>query len=363
MPTPTAPAVRVDPSSPRVGVELLRGRAALRRLSPALLELQHAVGAPLTARVPWARAAFAATPELEPWTIATYGSDGRLAAATVLSLARRGRRVVLASPRPGSDDRLAFAARSPRATNALVDGLVTWVAGMREAWRLELTGLDPRDPAVRLLAARLPAGRVESMPDVPAVSLEAQDADDVARLFRDDVRRRIRTSLRRLAAEAIDCRTHVVRHPEDIVALLDTLEAAHRARDHAAGRTSDLDDPSARAFWRGVIAKHAARRSVEVSLLRFDGDIAAYVIAFLDPPVYRVFDGRLSSRWATYSPGRLLEADVLARVARTPLYARIDWMTSVAPEKLIAANRGELVVRVLAEHSGTDPRSRLTAGM
>ena len=52
---------------------------------------------------------------------------------------------------------------------------------------------------------------------------------------------------------------------------------------------------------------------------------------------------------------------MLARVAQTPLYTRIDWMTSVAPEKLIAANRGELAVKVLAKRPRTDPR--LSAGM
>jgi hypothetical protein len=64
------------------------------------------------------------------------------------------------------------------------------------------------------------------------------------------------------------------------------------------------------------------------------------VIAFVDRPAYRVFDGRFAPPWRRYSPGRRLEAAVVDH-ARHEGFAVLDWMTSVAPEKLVASTWAE----------------------
>jgi hypothetical protein len=114
----------------------------------------------------------------------------------------------------------------------------------------------------------------------------------------------------------------------------------HLARDHDAGRPSDLDDTAGIAFWRSVYDLHAARGELEVGTLRLDGHLAAYVIAFADRPAYRVFDGRFAPPWRRYSPGRRLEAAAVDH-ARRAGFAVLDWMTSVAPEKLVASTWAE----------------------
>ena len=114
----------------------------------------------------------------------------------------------------------------------------------------------------------------------------------------------------------------------------------HLARDHDAGRPSDLDDTAGVAFWRSVYDLHAARGELEVGTLRLDGHLAAYVIALVDRPAYRVFDGRFAPPWRRYSPGRRLEAAVVGH-ARREGFAVLDWMSSVAPEKLVASTWAE----------------------
>ena len=114
----------------------------------------------------------------------------------------------------------------------------------------------------------------------------------------------------------------------------------HQARDHDAGRVSDLDDRAGLAFWRSVYDGHAARGELEVATLRLDGHLAAYVVALVDSPAYRVFDGRFAPKWRLYSPGRRLEAAVVER-ARRGRFLELDWMSSVAPEKLVACTQAD----------------------
>jgi hypothetical protein len=138
----------------------------------------------------------------------------------------------------------------------------------------------------------------------------------------------------------------------------DEIEAVHLARDHDAGRVSDLDDGAGVAFWRSVYDGHAARGELEVATLRLDGHLAAYVVALADSPVYRVFDGRFAPKWRLYSPGRRLEVAVVEH-ARRRSFRELDWMSSVAPEKLVASTHSDPRWAVTA---ACDARPALPAG-
>jgi hypothetical protein len=62
--------------------------------------------------------------------------------------------------------------------------------------------------------------------------------------------------------------------------------------------------------------------------------------------VYRVVEGRFVTNWARYAPGRLLEAAMLQRGLDSRDLRRTDWLSSVAPETLIAANDEDPMVRI-----------------
>src|SRR5207247_1640934 len=85
---------------------------------------------------------------------------------------------------------------------------------------------------------------------------------------------------------------------------------------------------------------HAALGELEVATLRLDGHLAAYVVALADSPAYRVFDGRFAPKWRLYSPGRRLEVAVVEH-ARRRSFRELDWMSSVAPEKLVARTQDD----------------------
>jgi hypothetical protein len=57
-----------------------------------------------------------------------------------------------------------------------------------------------------------------------------------------------------------------------------------------------------------------------------------------------VLDGRYVERFSRYAPGRLLEAAVLEHVRGSHRLDLVDWMTTVGPESLLAANGSDPLV-------------------
>ncbi len=122
---------------------------------------------------------------------------------------------------------------------------------------------------------------------------------------------------------------------------------------------SDLDEPAGRAFWREVIAAHARAGRLRLFLLRIDGEIAAYAVVLTDKHVWRVFDGHLAPRWARYAPGRQVEAAVLDHALDVPQVRELDWMSSVAPEALLAMTDARPTLHLTCEVGTNDGARRL----
>ena len=227
-----------------------------------------------------------------------------------------------------------IAAVSAGARQLLLTGLARYVAGLSIRWRLALTGMRDGNEAT-WLAARLPGGRALPAPPVPGIVF-GRDEVPLAPGIRSGLDR----SGRRIRRHALIETIRFDRDPAGLARLRDEIEAVHQARDHDAGRVSDLDDRAGLAFWRSVYDRHAARGELEVATLRLDGHLAAYVVALVDSPAYRVFDGRFAPKWRLYAPGRRLEAAVMEH-ARRSAFLGLDWMNSVAPEKLVASTHAD----------------------
>jgi hypothetical protein len=333
----------------RTRISILQGWQALRSLEPDLEALHRTAGTPVTARLAWWRAVVAADPGAVPLLLARRGPGGTLTAAALVALRDRDGGdqdggdqdggdqdgdCQLTSGRPHTDDIWEVAAVSARARRAVLAELARYARRLGGRWRLALTGLRDGEDAV-WLAGQLPAGRVVPAPPVPGICF-TQDEVTLA----PGIGRGLDRSGQRIGRHALSETIEFERDPARLRRLRDEIEAVHRARDHDAGRVSDLDDGAGVAFWRSVYDLHAARGELEVAVLRLDGHLAAYVIALPDPPVYRVFDGRFAPAWRLYSPGRRLEVAVVER-ARRGGFGALDWMSSVAPEKLVASNLAE----------------------
>jgi len=244
------------------------------------------------------------------------------------------------------------AAESAGARRTLLTELAAFAMDLGRPWQLALTGLrDGNDAA--WLARQLPSGRVLPAPPVPGIGF---DRDEVP--LGPGIRSGLDRSGHRIRQHALTETIRFEREPGRLADMRDEIEAVHLARDHDAGRVSDLDDGAGVAFWRSVYDGHAARGELEVATLRLDGHLAAYVVALADSPVYRVFDGRFAPKWRLYSPGRRLEVAVVEH-ARGRSFRELDWMSSVAPEKLVARTQDDPRWAVVA---AGDARPALPAG-
>jgi hypothetical protein len=328
------PGTRHEPANAPARVTTRRGWRAVRPLEPALEALHRTAATPVTARLAWWRAAVAADPGAVPLLLALRGHGGTITAATLVALRDEDGDPRITSVRPHTDDVWDIAAISPGARQVLLAGLARYAAGLSGRWRLTLTGMRDAGEAT-WLAGHLPGGRAVPAPPVPGIGFTRDEVP-----LAPGIRSGLDRSWRRIRRHALTETIRFEREPDRLRRLRDEIEAVHQARDHDAGRVSDLDDQAGLAFWRSVYDEHAARGELEVATLRLDGHLAAYVVALADSPAYRVFDGRFAPKWRPYSPGRRLEAAVVER-ARRDGFLELDWMSSVAPEKLVACTQAD----------------------
>jgi hypothetical protein len=330
----------------------VRGWRDLRALEPALHTLYQAAGVPVTARLAWWRAALTADRDTVPLLLTLPGPGGTLMAAALVALRDQDGECRMTSVRPHTDDVWDVAAVSPGARHTVLAGLIRYAARLNCPWRLTLTGLRDGDEAT-WLAGQLPDGSAVPTPPVPGIGFSRDEVP-----LGPGIRSGLDRSGHRIRRHALTETIRFERDPGRLADMRDEIEAVHLARDHDAGRVSDLDDGAGAAFWRSVYDGHAARGELEVATLRLDGHLAAYVVALADSPVYRVFDGRFAPKWRLYSPGRRLEVAVVEH-ARRRSFRELDWMSSVAPEKLVASTHSDPRWAVTA---AGDARSALPAG-
>jgi hypothetical protein len=347
------PGTRHEPAATASAqITIVQGWTALSSLEPAVEKLQETAGTPVTARLAWWRSAVRSDRDATPVLLAQPAPGDAIRAAALVAVRDVGGVCQITSGRSHSDDVWEVAALSPDARRPVLTELAGFVLGLGGPWQLALTGLrDGNDAA--WLARQLPGARMVPAAPVPGIGFTAGEVT-----YGPGIRSGLDRSGQRIRQHALSEQIQFERDPGRLAKLRDEIEAVHLARDHDAGRPSDLDDTAGIAFWRSVYDLHAARGELEVGTLRLDGHLAAYVIALVDRPAYRVFDGRFAPPWRRYSPGRRLEAAVVDH-ARHEGYAVLDWMSSVAPEKLVASTWAEPRWAVTA---ASDQRSAAVRG-
>jgi len=308
-------------------VGVVDGRSAVFALLPELEDLGRSAATPLTARSAWLRAELVADAAVRPWAVTVRSGGGDLRGVAVL-LPRDGVHVLGA----GGDGYLGGVPVADHAA-AVVLGEALAAEADRRGAALQL-GTMPDDDAVRELAEALGADRLAGAP-VPALMV-GQDRE-LAAYLSHGTSRTLRKARNRLAADQRDADIRVTRRPADVTAALPSLQRAFRSRDLEHGLDCPLDSPLGLARWRERIRQLLAARYLELVTLTIDGELAAYVLGVRDGGVYGVLEGHFDTAWARYSPGRVLEAAVVAGALADPGVHVVDWMTSAAPETLLAA--------------------------
>lgn len=236
---------------------------------------------------------------------------------------------------------------SPETAELLAAEVAHHIADRAFPAELMLGPLDANDPAVHAFAAGLGGSRL--VPDHPVPTL-VTPYGGLTDVLSHGTRRTLRKAQNRVSRDGRQVTIGFTRAPSEILAMAPHMEQCHRERDHMHGRPSDLDHERGRKMWRWRLTELANLGALELSSLYLDGEFAAYALGVLDGHTYRVLEGRFVTAWARYAPGRLLEAAMLERVLESPSLRRTDWMSSVAPETLIAANDADPMVRIYWSH-------------
>lgn len=355
--------VLLDRSGRRTGdpaglsVRVLRGRDEVGRVLNQAGDLLDAVEAPICARPLWLTTWFEAFPAVRPVTVVA-GTAGRVDGLACLAVTRQGplRTVTLAGAGPSDDGRLPTG--DPAAVAALATGVGALLRELRGPWRLHLAQLPVADPMVEALLATVPGAYVEDGQGCPQLTFGPDR--ELARHLSTGGRRAARQARNGILRAGIELRVDRTAEPEQVRGLLPGLVALRRDRDHWLGRRSDLDDPGERGFYAGVISRLAALGQVEIATLRLDGKLAAYLVGLRDGPVFRGWDGRISSDWPALSPGRLLRDALLAALLEDPGVSSIDWgrgelqhkmsaVTEVLPHVVLRAESSPRVTAAVRE--------------
>ena len=333
-------------------VRSLRGQRQVLGITGQLDELVTATGAPVTASGAWMRACLGEG--ATPWALTAHEPDGRLAAAVVLLDVVREPLTMLAATVDGHC--AAVASRSAAATVALALELRDQVRRRKEAGRRVALGpllADEHAWAVADALAGLLTARL--CPPVPVVTQDGREV--VTAYLSDNMRRTLRKAANRLSSDGRSATTVFSADLEEILAEVPFMLRSHRERDHEGGRASPLDDAAGEAAWRRRLVVMLGAGLLETALLRIDGEPAAYVLALPDVPSYRILEGRFATRFARYSPGRLLEAASLQRALDDPRFTELDWMSPVGQETLLVFNDEREAILLSADHGIPSSRS------
>lgn len=323
------PNYQVDPA---LRTNLALGVAAVAAEASRLSELADSIpGTPVTARWPWLSASvLRPAPDEQPWLVSVTAGNRLVAAAVLLDdVSGAVRRTSLAGT--AEDHRGALLALDDQSAAQLGAALAGALMGELREFSV---GPVRQGPAVTTLLEGLPIGLVVTEVFVPVV----RTIDNLPVGMSHGTARTLRKAANRMVADGMHAEISFTADSPEITAMMPLLESISSGRDHACGRPSPLDDRYRRRLWQRRILALARTGVLRLATVRFDGDLAAYVLGIDDGSAYRVLEGRYVARWARYAPGRVLEAAVLDAVAAADRFAMLDWMTAVAPETLLAAN-------------------------
>jgi hypothetical protein len=324
--------------------EVVHGFDRLRVLAAEIDALALRCGAPATARPPWVLATLSLEPDRRPWGIMVRDAGGVLVACALLADSAGHSADLVRIAGSGSGHRGALIADSRPAAERLARAMAEALVTRTRSFRLSLGPVDASCSVVATLTQVLPGAVAAPVDPIPVVRRNASRS--AADYLTPGLQRTLRKASNRLARDGHSLSISFTRDRGRIARMLPVLEECHRDRDHARGRDSDLDDGPARLLWHARLRALADDGCLELATAQVDGHLAAYVLGILDRPTYRVLEGHLVTHWARYAPGRVLESAVLQRMLDDDAYDTFDWMTSVAPESLLATNDRENVVVV-----------------
>ena len=287
------------------------------------------------ARRVWLECWVASYPGHDPWVLVVDDGAGGLAAAATLARRHRWPGTEISAIGSGVTGYVRLPSRDGQSATRLADGLAQRLDREKAPWRLSLPQLPLDDQVLEGLSARLPSARISMRGRSPRMRF------DRGRSLRDYVSRNYRqhskTLRNRLRRAGIDISvSHACGDKVDAVVL--ETERVRRARDAQLGRQCKLDDGRYLKFRRMVMHELAGRGEAEITELRIDGELAAYVIGLIDGRSYRMWDTKFSPRWGQYGVGTLVVEASLERALGDDAIEEYDFLRGILHYKMRLAN-------------------------
>ena len=174
---------------------------------------------------------------------------------------------------------------------------------IRAPWLLSLRQVVPDDRVVPLIGERLRRARTSHGDVSPA--LVADRGPSLRTYVSSSHHRGIRRIRNRMVRDGLRPLVGHWSAPGDVARLLGEVERVFRDRDRELGRACALDVPAERDFFRSTLLRHAERGEVQLTTLHLDGQLAAYVLCFLEGAAHRMWNCRFDPAWGRFSPGKL----------------------------------------------------------
>ena len=321
-------------------LEIFRGHDVLVRLGPQFDELVLAASAPVTARRPWLQAWLQTYSSYEPVILVVVGPCGRLEAAAPLAVRQRSRNCLITALGHGPSDAALLPARSATAADLLAAGIKEWLESETRNWSLALRHLTAGDLVGKRLPAHIRRTRYEPGAVSPQLHVDANEAPSLSDYVSSRHTQEVRRRWRRMMKDGMGPAVEQVTRRDEIKKIMPQVEEVFRARDAALHRRCALDDKFQGPFFRTVVETHAMRQEVCLTTLFLNGQLAAYVLCFIDGDTYRMWNCRFDPRFARYSPGMVaMDSSVAhALMAGCRTY---DFMRGEEPYKASYANHLE----------------------
>lgn len=328
---------------------ILTGADVLERLGPRLDELHASTGAPVTARRPWLATWARCQPGWEPLALCVENAV-RLEGAALL--ARRKQRLFteLVALGAGLSDQIRLPARSPEAARLLARAVIDELQAVKGPWRLTIRHLPHDDAVARALGSELDCAALETGDASPALRFDARRS--LRAYVSKNHHQQVRRLRNRMHCAGLEPVVAHLRERAAIAALLPQMVEVCLRRDVGLRGESLLDHAYARAFFREVILEHAGRGEVELTTLRLGGELAAYVLCFLDRGAYRMWNCRLAPEWSRYGAGRVANDAALERALADESATEFDWMRGAEAYKRGLSNHVEHALDLRAWSTG-----------
>lgn len=341
----------VDASGSTHSCELLATREHLAKVHCELEQLLERTGAPPSARwetiEPW----FRHHPGLEPWGVLVR-SEGEVVAAALLAhgIEYGVHRFASVGPVAAAN---CLPATTPAAAKSLARAVRRALDATGRPWKLHLRDLPSEDLAIDALRAELAFSKVELGP--PMSRLFFSPGEPLSSYVTRNTKSAAAKALNRIKVAGLPCELSWTRDPADIDAMTHQLIDVHRRRGHQRSGASPLDDPTATALFIDIVHAHAHANRVRLLTLRINGQLAAFALCEVAAGTLWVDTNRASPDWLEFSPGTIVNAEVVRAAHADPMINCVDWGGGLQRYKLSGR---VTIIRFQSLQAWSSPRVR-----